>query len=209
MKYYVDKLITDNPEFTHHLFDDNECREFIEKHFSPQILDAYDRLIPGAYKADLWRCCVLYVHGGIYLDIKYQCVDGFKLIALTEKEYFVRDRKYDEIGIYNALMVCKPDNPILLKCIDKIVENVNTKFYGKNPLQPTGPQLLNKFFTPYEIQNMELALDDTGEFINYTTRGQKQIHILYIYPEYRAEQKLMSKTKYYADLWRARNVYLY
>lgn len=208
MRHYVDKLISDNPEFTHYLYDDNDCREFIEKFFPPTVLDAYDRLIPGAYKADLWRCCVLYIHGGIYLDIKYQCVKGFKLIALTEKEYYVRDRKFDEVGIYNALMVCKAKSDIMMNCIRKIVENVDKKFYGKNPLQPTGPQLVNKFFTPTEIQNLELALDVTGEFINYK-RGLKEFHILYIYPEYRAEQRLMAKTKYYAELWHARNIYTF
>jgi len=208
MRFYVDKLIKDNPEFSHYLFDDKDCRNFIEEFFPYDVLDAYDRLIPGAYKADLWRCCVLYIHGGIYLDIKYQCVKGFKLIALTDKEYYVRDRKYDEVGIYNALMICKAKSPILMKCIQRIVENVNNQFYGKNPLQPTGPQLVNKFFTPLEVEKMELALDVTGEFINYN-QGYKSFHILYIYPEYRAEQKLMSKTKYYAELWHAKNIYTY
>merc|ERR1719476_8124 len=35
-------------------------------------LEAYKSLRPAAYKADLWRLCVLWMHGGIYLDQKMQ-----------------------------------------------------------------------------------------------------------------------------------------
>ena len=48
-----------NPIFEHHLFDDNDCREFIKNNFPEVVLQAYDGLIPGAYKADLWRYCIL------------------------------------------------------------------------------------------------------------------------------------------------------
>jgi hypothetical protein len=75
MRESVELLKSQNPEFTHYLFDDADCREFIAANFDYSVLDAFDRLIPGAYKADLWRYCVLYVRGGIYLDIKYHCVN--------------------------------------------------------------------------------------------------------------------------------------
>jgi mannosyltransferase OCH1-like enzyme len=58
-----------NPRFKYFLYDDNECREFIKNNFKSDVLWAYDSLIPGAYKADLWRYCVLFIHGGIYLDM--------------------------------------------------------------------------------------------------------------------------------------------
>ena len=45
------------------------CREFIKVNFNPLVLKAYDTLIPTAYKADLFRLCVLYINGGIYGDL--------------------------------------------------------------------------------------------------------------------------------------------
>ena len=33
------------------------CRDFIQKHFNMETLWAFDKLKPGAYKADLWRYC--------------------------------------------------------------------------------------------------------------------------------------------------------
>jgi len=54
----------------HYLFHDAECRDFIAQEYPPDVLMAYDRLIPTAFKADLWRYCVLYKYGGVYLDAK-------------------------------------------------------------------------------------------------------------------------------------------
>ena len=83
MKANFDFLVESNPKISFHLYDENDCREFIRTHFKPDVLDAYDRLIPGAYKADLWRYCILFIKGGIYLDIKYRPLNGFKFINLT------------------------------------------------------------------------------------------------------------------------------
>lgn len=94
MKECVEKLKKDNPEFTYHLYDDDMSRTFIEKNYDKSVLNAYDKLIPGAFKADLWRYCILYKKGGIYLDIKFQCENNFKLINLTDKEYFVFERPH-------------------------------------------------------------------------------------------------------------------
>jgi mannosyltransferase OCH1-like enzyme len=116
-----------NPRFQYFLFDDNDCFEFIKNNFDKDILNAYNSLIPGAYKADLWRYCILYIKGGIYLDIKYRPLDNFRFINLTEDEHFVLDN--DGNGIYNAVMVCKPGNELLLKAIHNIVENVKNNSY--------------------------------------------------------------------------------
>ena len=60
----------------HYLFNDDECRAFIAREYPSDVLDAYDNLIPTAFKADLWRYCVLYMYGGVYLDIKLQFCGG-------------------------------------------------------------------------------------------------------------------------------------
>ena len=56
----------------HYLFCDSDCRSFIAREYPPDVLMAYDRLIPTAFKADLWRYCVLYKYGGGYLDAKLE-----------------------------------------------------------------------------------------------------------------------------------------
>ena len=53
----------------HYLFHDAECRAFISREFPDDVLYAYDHLIPTAFKADLWRYCVLYKYGGVFLAV--------------------------------------------------------------------------------------------------------------------------------------------
>jgi hypothetical protein len=60
----------------HYLFNDADCREFIASQYPPDVLMAYDQLIPTAFKADLWRYCVLYKYGGAYLDVKLGFLPG-------------------------------------------------------------------------------------------------------------------------------------
>ena len=193
-----------NPEFNHFLYDDNECRDFIQANFDTDVLYAFDKLIPGAYKADLWRCCILYIKGGIYIDIKFKCVNNFKLIALTDKEYLVRDRK--GYGIYNALMVCNTGAPILFNVIRQIVRNTQTNFYGENALHPTGPYLFKQFISKNMIDQLELYYDDLNEIVTFIVFGNTIV--LVHYTEYRQEQQRFQKTLTYTDLWHKRSIYI-
>lgn len=206
MKIIVEKLKKDNPEFEHYLFDDNDCREFIKNNFHPEVLYAYDKLIPGAYKADLWRCCVLYINGGIYLDIKLQCINGFKLIELTKSSHLVKDR-IGPLSIYNALMVCKRGSPFLWKAIYRIVINAHTKFYGNSPLEPTGPVMLGNLILKNKFPvNIDLIHHENGGYILY----KNKYVISTEYSEYNNERNnVYSKknTKRYDVLWKERKVY--
>ena len=194
-----------NPRFKYFLYDDNDCREFIRNHFKPDVLWAYDSLIPGAYKADLWRYCILFIHGGIYLDIKYTPLNGFKFINLTEKEHLVAD--IGNVNIYNALMVCLPRNEILFKAIRQIVENVKNKYYGNGWLDPTGPGLLSKIVSTSE-EIVDLRHAELNGNINYRVIYFNDIPLLKSYNGHTTERDKYSKKKHYSILWSERRVYL-
>jgi len=205
MQECVDTLILLNSEFEHHLYDDSDCADFIKHNFDVDVYLSYNSLLPGAYKADLWRYCVLYKNGGIYIDIKYCNTYDFKLISLTDSEYFVKDIDENGGGVYNAFMVCKPGNKKLLTCINNIVDNVKNKYYGQSDLEPTGPLLLKKEFTDTEIKNMRLSLGEkdcpTKTCINLDGKP-----ILSIYKEYYETRK--ENKKDYHELWKNKQVYL-
>jgi mannosyltransferase OCH1-like enzyme len=190
------------------LFHDAECRAFISREFPDDVLYAYDHLIPTAFKADLWRYCVLYKRGGIYLDIKYCNVGDFKLISLTDREYFVRDIPSSGEGIYNAFMICLPGNHTLKKGIDRIVENVQNRFYGTSFLEPTGPSLLANFFSKEEKNNFDMkhVLYGTNEYEKVVQFNGK--NVFNCYPGYFQERQKSSTKKHYSDLWNERNIYL-
>jgi len=202
-----------NPEFQFHLYDDTDCRNFIADNFEADVLDAYDRIIPGAFKADLWRYCILYDRGGVYLDIKYKCNPGVSLADLTKgEECFVREYSGDGSGlaenpVYTGVMISPPKNPKFMNCIQRIVENVRKKYYGRNNTDPTGPMLFGRFFTVEEKGTMEYSYHEHNK-IGYIRDIKKNIDVMSWYPEYREEQAGFSKTKYWKDLWLDREIYL-
>ena len=193
-----------NPGFRHELFDDTDCRNFIKSNFPPKIVYAYDSLIPGAYKADLWRYCMLYLNGGIYIDIKFEPVDGFSFESLiydgSSDEYWCKDRDghfKNKIGVYNAIMIVKPGNAYLAKAIKHIYLNCLNRNYADSSLSVTGPGLLGSIIP----QNIEFFLDHS-QFDRVTFRGND---ILVAYNEYRDQRSKQSA--HYNDVWGRRAVF--
>jgi len=149
MKNTVYSITEKNPEYQYKLFDDDECAEYIKNNFDKDVLDAYNNLIPGAFKADLFRYCILYKEGGIYMDCKMIDEIPFRNFINPEDEcILVKDSYQAEItefnikGIYNAFMCTIPNNQLLKKAIDKIVFNSINLYYPMNPFVVTGPSLL-------------------------------------------------------------------
>lgn len=200
-----------HPLFKYQLFDDNDCREFIKNNYEPEVLSAFDTLIPGAYKADLWRYCVLYKLGGIYLDIKFKPTNGFNLIEFVEKEHYVRDIGDTSIeGVYNGVMVCKPNNQLLLRCINKIVENVKNKSYCNCVLSVTGPMLIANVMTQEEKPDVDLIINVPIMNNNYDRQHliyYKNKCVLSMYDTYRIEQQKEQKNAHYSILWQKRQIY--
>ena len=202
-----------NPNFEHQLYDDATCRTFIETTYDADVLDAYDTLLPGAFKADLWRYCILYDKGGVYLDIKFQCEPGFSFedIVSNGNAFYVREYNHNGTGlyphiIYTGCIASPPKNPVFLKCIRQIVENCKNRYYGPEHTSPTGPYLFASMMEPEEIETAEYAYyEENG--VGYIRHIDKKTVILSHYPEYRAEQKTDSTAPYWKDAWINREIY--
>jgi len=55
----------------------DDTRVLIGDVYGPDVLSAFDNLLPYAYKADLARYCVVNHFGGIYLDLSVNAFRGF------------------------------------------------------------------------------------------------------------------------------------
>lgn len=208
-----------NPDFRFHLYDTDDCREFIKKHFSPEVVVAFDTLKPISFKADLWRYCVLYICGGIYLDIKYVGLNFFRFSQYIDKEYFVAD--VNGVDVYTALIICRAGNPILMDCINQIVEHTKYKIYfndiylsGGYGLSVTGPVLLGEMYRANGGKMEDLVLKHFAIFegkarIDYFTikNTQTNDYLLGIYPTYRDELNKYKKIPNYGDLYIQRRAY--
>jgi hypothetical protein len=137
MKANIENIRKNNPEFEICVYNEEMCLDFISMHFPKEVALAYQALIPKSYKTDLWRVCILYIMGGIYMDISTS-LNNFKLINLTDKEYLVNDGQFEDLdktmyqSIHTGFIVARPSNDLFLKTIYRIVFNVCTNYFGVN-----------------------------------------------------------------------------
>ena len=122
-----------NPEYTYVFFNKTERREFIKTNFDSQTLEAYDTVVPGAFKADLFRYCYLYKNGGCYFDYKTIVRKPLRDIIKPEDEFLLcvdYDRqntidRYLNGGSYlNSVIFSAPNNENLLTMIHACVDNI-------------------------------------------------------------------------------------
>jgi hypothetical protein len=153
-----------NTKYTYFLFDDNERKEFIRKHFDEKIYKSYCKIIPGAFKADLWRYCVLYIYGGIFVDLDSICYNSIDIFLDEHIEFMtaVDLNNCPLIGKYNltnGFIASIPKHPVLLNCIERIVYNIENSIIPDSNLDFSGPGVLGKSLNKY------LNLQETTSFI--------------------------------------------
>lgn len=215
MKENIDTLLEMNPDFDYYLFSDETSATYINYNFPREVLDAFNTLKPGAYKSDLWRYCILYKDGGVYLDIKYKTIEPLRNIINRTPELYVKD--YDNASsdgtkcFYNGVMISPPKNMIFKHCINEIVNNCKLKLYRANSLDVTGPCLFGRAMKIYKnaewanpkfLYGRDLTPDMLVDYITYDNR-----RIIQSYDEYRAEQRTFQKTEPYGKMWYDRNIY--
>jgi mannosyltransferase OCH1-like enzyme len=189
-----------NPEFDIYLYDDQDRINFIKDNFDPDVLDAYNSLIPGAFKADLWRYCIIYKYGGIYIDIKYHIYTPLiELIKESEYTFVNTDSglctdSYDGKEIQNTFFISSPNNNIFLDSINEIVTKTKNKDYGQNRLDITGPCVLTRNIN--KIHGKEFDKHIKLNYIyrnpdNVVSINKKNTNILVAssYIEYRRDQQ--------------------
>jgi hypothetical protein len=218
MLHNFNKLQQENPEFVFEIYDVQSGRSFIEKNFDKPVLDAYDKLKPYAYKSDLFRLCNLYLTGGIYVDVKYESVNNFRFIDLTDKEYVVAE----PLGIQNCLLVFSAKNDYLFNCIQTLTKNVLNNYivgigYSSVLTRPllfsedhkreywyshlfTGPLLLSEEYKKnnFGINNTELRWE-CKENMQHILKNN--VSILVEYPEYRKDLLDKSDQPHYSSMY--------
>ena len=181
-----------NPEFNYFYFDEKDCENFIYNNYPDYIYNAYKSLIPIEYKFDLWKYCILYKYGGIYIHNKFNC--NIKLINLIDNNFFVCDKNhyYNKLLINTDFIVSIANNPIFKLAIIEIINNIKNNYYGIDYTYPTGSGLLGKIFSANKYKSL-LYINNSNVFF-------KNILIL--------KTKINKNNKNYCDLlWQTKNIY--
>lgn len=211
-------IISKNPDYQYIYFNNKRARQYLADNYPPSVVAAYDKLKPGAYKADLFRYCYLYKNGGVYIDTGMIAVTSLNNIIKAEDE-FLSPEDNETGGLYNAFICCSPQHPILKTTLDETLKNIAEENYGKEPLDITGPTVFARAFervtgrnvlpnTKYGKGIRTLRYKRLG-FCNTAGKiwdGSKEVFVTR-YPTYHIDRMWYNKHKHYSDMWRARDVF--
>lgn len=114
--------IDHNPECEYRFYDDDDQIALLSEKFDADVLAAYNKMPRGAHRADLWRYCVLFEHGGVYADIDTVCQSSLKSVLRAEDAFVVPNTGTVPHAVFNAFIGSSPGHPILEKAIEYATE---------------------------------------------------------------------------------------
>jgi mannosyltransferase OCH1-like enzyme len=139
-----------------YMFHDRHQRlAFFEQNFDARVVKAYTMVKPGAFRADMWRVGVLWVYGGVYLDIdaalQMSLTSLFdRLEAMSSDPLFwAGSIDASEDKFWNAFMAFKPKNPLLGQYLETIVQNILRQELPETDLHLTGPHCFSEVLSEY------------------------------------------------------------
>jgi hypothetical protein len=198
--YSICSILSNIPSINYLYFNKDNRINFIKDKY-PKCLDVYLNLIPGAYKADIFRVMFAYLNDTIFFDCK-MILFVHESSLLNNNECYVKD--INDNYICNGFFIVNKNNEkiqkILLKCLDNIFK---TK-YNEDPLSITGPKVWGSYISDYLYKNQYINYDWTYNVI--IDKNTSQIIAKTSYPEY-YEINNYFNTKHYSKLWYDKNVY--
>lgn len=91
------------------------------------LFNSYDKI---SHKVDLWRYCILYERGGMYMDADCVLINDIEFIFNYDLLFVTNNRGVEDI--FNGFLITQPENPIYREILDhmlKIGNNFNNDYY--------------------------------------------------------------------------------
>jgi hypothetical protein len=115
-----------NSGWEYRFYNDMQAKQYILKNFPPRFVDAFDALIPGAYKADLFRYLVLMKEGGVYADVDIMLDTTLDTFITPSMSFFApRDVVGEYAGepfcLWNGLIGAAPGHPFIVRAVERLV----------------------------------------------------------------------------------------
>ena len=121
--------------------------------------EAYFALKPFAFRADVWRCAIVWACGGIYLDHKYGLMADLQAYTVAAAAHATRLRQASPsvamfvcrgkkvwMGYPNAFFMATPRHPDLLAVLRHSIQNVASRSYPSDAygIGITGPAAMHR-----------------------------------------------------------------
>lgn len=162
MPPHLTSLINRNKEWEFHLINDDTMKTFLKQTFhGTGVLWAYEHISHqlGASRADLWRLAILWVYGGIYIDLDADIQTSFREMVLSNDSYLLSTEGnplgqcykpefhlnqsvkncvapwYKGKSILQWVIVSEPNHTFLRRALENIVELVTLEYKRQSVVQ--------------------------------------------------------------------------
>lgn len=124
------KFVDGRDDVTYKLYTMTDIMEYLRTSWGEEYVELCKSYQNPAHKVDLWRYCILYEHGGIYMDADAVLLsDVFEFVDKNDMIFVTNNRGV--LDIYNGFLATYPKNPIFKRMIDFML-SVGTDFNNDN-----------------------------------------------------------------------------
>ena len=175
-QHVIRRITQQNPEYEYFFLNGYQAYNFIKEHFDNDVLYCYDKLIPGAYKCDLFRYCLLYIYGGVYIDFNVYMLEKLNSIIEEDDEFISALDFKENNSLWQGFLCVKPNHPVIKKSIDMCCHNIKNDIYyynkpsdtgdsgNRNVMNITGPELIGDAIN--KVYNINKQLDIGTNILN-------------------------------------------
>lgn len=206
------------PDHEYRLWYLDDAVALLEEHCSQEVIHAFHTLVPYAFKADLFKLCLLKIFGGWIVDIGVRMLKSPVRSPIVEQDpdliLFRSTGGWDPPWNCSlALAYAKPGHPAFDTALGWIADHCRSRYYGHTPLMPTMAPFGRALAHHQVHENTRIGLVVDVRRRSYQ-RGFELKPLGLVAARKPATAKVgdiasigVAGTNNYAQLWRARQVY--
>ena len=168
------KRFCDEYKYEYKMWNLKDCEEFICEYF-PQYICLWNEFRYPIQRADFIRYCILFIHGGFYVDCDVYPIQNLDSLLDSGRQVFTSWNDDKDKKPYNAVMGSVKRNPLFLDIMDdiqnRVIEKQSKKIYdtwkGRLVFQTTGHHMLKRHVPKENIYDLMLIYNEKKNI--YTT----------------------------------------
>ena len=197
------------PEYEFIFYDNDACDAFIKSNFNEKIYLAYKKINPeyGAMRADFFRYCVLFMKGGVYIDVKSSFKYNLSQIiketdtCLLDVPRALESWRKSAPTFEQWVLIFVPNHPYLRTMINLMTDYITREFipeFKNKLLRMTAKEMVLNITGPDAFTRAVLGTIQTTKMIMHRTINYMQYFTYCSVPDYKS-MYVINSLKHYSD----------